>query len=89
MAPSELAQMQQEWRENVTKSIQTTNEKLDSVLEKLAGMDAACAKLSALEVQAHRIDVLERDKQRVIGAFVVLNVIGGFVVWLAHKMWPS
>lgn len=84
---AELATMQREWRESTTEAIHETAVKVDLILAKMAEMQRECATAAQLTAVSNRVTGLENDRQKIIGAACVLNVIGAFILYLATKFW--
>lgn len=89
MTPSDeqLTELQREWRKNVMHHMQSQENKLDSLLSKINDMQQQYVRTSSFEAALKRISGLEGDRQKVVGAMVLLNVIGGFVLYLIGKFW--
>ena len=83
----ELSEMQREWRASVTSSIRSSEQKLDLVLEQITTMRLECVKQPQLDLLTQRVAGLEADRAKVVGAAVVLNLIGGLIIFLITKFW--
>lgn len=60
---------------------------MDKLLSKVNEIQQEYVRFSHLETACKRITSLESDRQKVIGAMVILNLIGGFVLYLIGKFW--
>ena len=83
----EVAEMQREWRSSVAASIKSTEAKVDLLLSQMTEMRVEYVRASQLESLTKRVVGLENDKHRIIGAAVVLNLIGGLVLFFISKIW--
>jgi translation initiation factor 6 (eIF-6) len=77
-----LSELQREWREGIKLSIAEMRVQLAEISRLLAQQREEYVKQKTHDELEERVKKLESDKQRFIGAMVVLNVIGAFVLWL-------
>lgn len=84
---AELNQMQKEWRESVAASIHSTENKVDQLLAQMNTMRAEYVKNHHFDIMVNRVSCLEGDKNRIIGAAVLLNALGALVLYLVTKFW--
>lgn len=94
----ELVELQREWRTSVMASIKSGDTKMDLILEQLTSLrmesvnrtqmvDINLQLTRKLEEMAARVSALEADRAKLIGAAVVLNFVGGVVIYLITKLW--
>ena len=83
----EISELQREWRLGVAASIKSTEAKVDLLLSQMSEMRVEYARSHQLEAVAKRVSSLEGDKQRLIGAAVLLNALGAVVLYLITKFW--
>lgn len=83
----EVTEMQREWRSSVAASIKSTESKVDLLLSQITEMRVEYVRASQFEALTKRVCGLESDKQKIVGAAVVLNLIGGFVLFFISKLW--
>lgn len=84
---AEISEMQREWRASVADAIKSTERKVDLLLSQMGEMRVEYVRAHQLEALTKRVSGLESDKQKIIGAAVLLNVIGAFVLFLISKFW--
>jgi translation initiation factor 6 (eIF-6) len=77
-----LSELQREWREGIKVSIADMRVQLAEISRLLAQQREEYVKQKFHDDLEERVKKLESDKQRFIGAMIVLNVIGAFVFWL-------
>lgn len=89
MTPVEeqLSKLQDEWRANVMNHMQSQEAKMDKLLSKVTEIQAEYVRFSHLESACKRITSLENDRQKVVGAMVLLNLLGGVILYLIGKFW--
>lgn len=83
----EVSEMQREWRSSVAASIKSTESKVDLLLSQITEMRVEYVRTHQLEALNERVSELESDKHKIVGAAVLLNVIGAFVLFLISKFW--
>jgi hypothetical protein len=69
-------------RENFAKS-----KTVEELACKVGAMDRDRVQVLALESLALRVSALERDKAKVVGGLIILNALGGIVLWFVAKLW--
>jgi hypothetical protein len=87
MSDNELTEMQREWRASVASSIHSTEAKVDLLLAKMNAMQLEYVRHNHFDAIATRVAALEGDRQKVIGAAVLLNALGAIVLYLITKFW--
>jgi hypothetical protein len=83
----EISELQREWRSSVTASIKSTEAKVDLMLSQMSEMRMEYVRCHHFEKLATRVSGLESDKQKIIGAAVLLNALGALVLFLISKFW--
>jgi len=86
MPADELADYQKEYRRRVDEGLAELRASHREILLRLDTMRDEFARVKVVEDVDNRLKALESDKAKVIGAVVVLQVIGGVVVWLIGKV---
>lgn len=84
---SEVSELQREWRLSVGASIKSTEAKVDLLLSQITEMRLEYVRVYQLEALNERVSELESDKHKIIGAAVLLNALGVFVLYLISKFW--
>jgi hypothetical protein len=84
---AELSEMQREWRASVASSIRSTEDKVDLLLKQMSEMRVEYVRFHHFEAVSKRVAALEGDKQKIIGAAVLLNALGALVLYLISKFW--
>jgi hypothetical protein len=89
MTPTEetVQQLQKEWRGSVVEHMTRTETKLDALLVKMNAVQLEYARNTDMNEMMKRVSILESDKQRVVGAMVLLNALGVVVFYLINKFW--
>ena len=77
-----LSELQREFREGVKLGMAELRVQISEISRMLAQQREEYVKQKTHDELEERVKKLESDKQRFIGAMVVLNVIGAFVLWL-------
>lgn len=94
----ELTELQREWRSSVTESIKATETRTIQILEDLnsmrlayvqqAHLESLAVKVGAIERSlSQRVSDLENDRSKLVGAAVILNLVGGVVIAIVLKLW--
>lgn len=94
----ELSELQREWRNSVTTSIKTIEDRTIQILDDLNAMKLIYVRESQLtalalrlahaeELMSKRVTALENDRSKIVGAAVILNIVGGIVVAIILKLW--
>lgn len=84
---NEISELQREWRASVTTSIKSTEAKVDLMLKQMSEMRLEYVRYNHFEKLATRVTGLESDKQKIVGAAVLLNALGALVLFLITKFW--
>ena len=84
---NELTELQREWRASITASIKSTEAKVDTMLSQMNDMRSEYARSHQLDAVSKRVTSLESDKNKIIGAAVLLNGLGALVLFLITKFW--
>jgi hypothetical protein len=94
----ELTELQREWRNSVTESIKATEARTIQILEDLNSMRLAYVQQAHLESLVNKVGTIERtlsqrvsdlenSRSKLVGAAVILNLVGGIVVAVVLKLW--
>jgi hypothetical protein len=94
----EITELQREWRRSVTESIKATETRTIQILEDLNSMRLAYVQQAHLESLAlkvvtiekalsQRLSDLEKDRAKLVGAAVILNLVGGIVIAIVLRLW--
>lgn len=83
----ELSELQREWRTSVADAIKSQDVKMDLILNQLTSMRLEYATLNQLAGLAARVSALEADRSKLVGAMLILQVLGGLAIGILLKVW--
>lgn len=84
---AELQELHREWRKEVSETLKELRSQISAVSKQLTDMRQDSVQHIDFEIVKARLTALEQDRAKLIGAGVLLQLIGGFVVWLISKNW--
>ena len=81
----ELNELQREWRREVSDSLKDHRTRIDQLTTADQVIRETYASGKSLEELDQRVTTLERDKAKIIGGALILNFVGGIVLWFLSK----
>lgn len=84
---TEINELNREWRREVSDNLKELRTQCNSITTQISGLKDNYALDKDLNEIQGRVRTLENDKAKLVGAVVVLQVIGGAVMWFADKLW--
>lgn len=83
----EIQELNREWRREVSDNLKELRAQCNGITAQISTLkDNYALDKDVVELQV-RVRSLENDKAKLVGAVVVLQVIGGAVMWFADKVW--
>jgi predicted nuclease with TOPRIM domain len=84
---NELNELQREWRREVSENLKELRGQCNAINNQLMSLKEIFAHEVDLDHLQNRVQRLENDKSKIMGAFVVLQALGGAVLWVINKFW--
>jgi len=84
---TEINELNREWRREVSDNLKELRTQCNSITAQISGLKDNYALDKDFNELQGRVRTLENDKAKLVGAVVVLQVIGGAVMWFADKLW--
>lgn len=81
----ERAELEKEWRKDVRDALKALGDRQSEMIKAIHELDEKFASEEEVREIESRLEKLEQDKAKVIGAVVVLQAIGTAVLFLAYK----
>lgn len=85
----ELAILQQEWRRSISDTLAELRGQNVVIQSTLSDMKAEFVRENEFNELKSKVETLESDKAKVIGAVIVLQIVGSFALWLIAKLFEA
>lgn len=83
---SELATLQREWRKSISDTLSELRAQNAAIQSTLMEMKEEFVREAEFVELKKKVQTLESDKAKVIGAMIVLQAVGTAAIWLAGKL---
>jgi hypothetical protein len=83
---SELAILQKEWRKSISDTLHELRQQNNAIQTTLVEMKEEFVREAEFNSLKKKVESLESDKAKVIGAMIVLQALGTAAIWLAGKL---
>lgn len=87
MNDESLSELQREWRKRITDDIAELRTLMSALVKELSEQRDEYVTQREHDDHEQRLKKLEADRQKFTGAVIILNVIGGFALWVIGKFW--
>jgi len=84
---NEINELNREWRREVSESLKELRTQCISITLQINDLKDKFASEIDLVKLDDRVSVLENDKSKIVGAVVILQVVGAAVIWFVEKLW--
>lgn len=84
---TEINELNREWRREVSDNFKELRSQCAIITTQISNLKDNYALETDFNELQIRVRSLENDKAKLVGAVVVLQVIGGAVMWFADKLW--
>lgn len=83
----ELQELQREWRREVSDALKENRVQFALIAIELQKIREEFAREKEMLELMSRVAALERDKAKIIGGALILNFVGGLLLWFVAKLW--
>lgn len=84
---SEINELNREWRREISDSLKELRTQCYAITNQISDLKDKFALETDVVDLRERVDTLEKDKAKLVGAVVVLQLLGSVVIWVVDKLW--